>query len=93
MPPNDGVDERRRPNILYSHHTDWQTRSRANARTWLYHLLGFGCAIFVVLVAVGRLTKATYMQDGLWMIFLVSVVVFAPVVLALYDLVRSALKW
>ncbi len=33
------------------------------------------------------------MQDGLWMIFLVSVVVFAPVVLALYDLVRSALKW
>jgi hypothetical protein len=51
-----------------------------------------GCVIFVLLVAVGRLRNATYMQDGLWEIFLVSVAI-SVLIVALYELVHSALKW
>jgi hypothetical protein len=70
----------------------WQEISRANARRGLVRVLAVGCGIFVLLVAVGRLTSAIYMQDGLWEIFLVSVAI-ATLIVTLYGLVHSALQW
>lgn len=55
-------------------------------------MLAVGCVIFFLLVAVGRLSNATYMQDGLWEILLVSVAI-SVLIVALYELVHSALKW
>jgi hypothetical protein len=78
--------------MLYFHHMGWQEISRANARRGLVGVLAVGCVIFVLLVAVGRLTNATYMQDGLWEIFLVSVAI-APLPVVVYYLVNSALKF
>ena len=78
--------------MLYFDQMDWQKISQANARRGLFRVLAVGCVIFVFLVAVGRLTNATYMQDGLWEIFLVSAAI-SPLIVALYGLVHSALKW
>jgi putative effector of murein hydrolase len=78
--------------MLYFHQMGWQEISQANARRWLVRVLAVGCTIFVVLEAVGRLSNATYMADGHWEIFLVSVAI-APMLVALYELVHSALKW
>jgi hypothetical protein len=78
--------------MLYFHHMGWQEISQANARRWLVRVLAVGCVIFVLLVAGGRIRNATYMQDGLWEIFLVSVVI-APLPVVVYELVHSALKF
>jgi hypothetical protein len=80
-------------NLLYSPQMDWQTTSRRNARIGVVSVVAFGTGIFLILVVVGRLTHADYMKDGLFMIFLVSVGVFAPIPLAIYGLARSAWKW
>jgi hypothetical protein len=71
---------------------DWQTKTRANARKGLFQVLGYGSVIFLILLAAGRMTNAAYMQDSLWSIFLVSVAI-APLPWALFEIVRSALKW
>jgi len=78
--------------MLYFDQMDWQKISQANARRGLFRVLAVGCVIFVLLVAVGRLGNAIYMQDGLWEIFLVSVAISALIV-TLYELAHSALKW
>jgi hypothetical protein len=72
---------------------DWQETSQTNARKWAVDLLVFGSGIFIILVIVGRLTHADYMKDGLFTIFVVSLVAFAPILLTIYGLARSAWKW
>jgi hypothetical protein len=52
--------------MMYFDRMDWQAISQANARRGLFRVLAVGCVIFFLLVAVGRLSNATYMQDGLW---------------------------
>jgi putative effector of murein hydrolase len=78
--------------MLYFEQMDWQTISQANARRGLFRVLAVGWVIFVLVVAVGRLRNATYMQDGLWEVFLVSVAI-SVLIVALYELVHSTLKW
>ena len=56
-------------------------------------VLEFGTGIFLILVVVGKLTHADYMKDGLFAIFILSVIVFAPIMAAFYGLARSAWKW
>ena len=54
--------------------------------------LKVGSGIFLILVVVGKLTHADYIKESLLLLFVVSVVAFAPIHLVIYGLARSAWK-